>query len=107
MAFTKAQIISSEVTRDKNDEIKKIFLNVQIQDNAIPGVREIDYVVDGGTIDEIRGDLKGGIEKLLKEQVKIEHDKWIQEDQAKVETVSKLNPTEIVNLFGTNEITKL
>ena len=107
MAFNKATIISSEVTRDAKNEITKIHFVIQIQDNAIAGVKEFDYIIDGGTPNEIKDDLRGGIEKLIKEQTKIMHDQWIQEDQAKVETVSRLNPTEIVNLFGINEITSL
>ena len=105
--FLKAQIIASEITRNAQNEITKIWMQVQMQDDSIAGVKEFDYVIDGGTLDEIRGDLKSGVLNLIKEQARTEHPKWLEETAQAVETKSELTPLQIKGQFGDDQITSL
>ena len=107
MAFLKAQIIASEITRNAQNEITKIWMQVQMQDDSIAGVKEFDYVIDGGTLEEIRADLGTGVLNLVKEQARVEHPKWLEETAQAVETKSELTPLQIKSLFSKDEITSL
>ena len=106
MSFTKAQIIKTELMKDGANKIQRIYLVVQIQDDAISGVKQFDYVIDGGTLEEIRGNLKAGALTLVREQVRAKHAEWVVE-VSNAPTTSDLTPAQIKNQFGNDEITKL
>lgn len=103
--FLSSRIIKAEVTKDAENKITRIYLVAQIQDDSIIGVKEFDYVIDGGTLDEVRGNLKEGITRLLKEQSAQKHGEWLKEQANEVK--SELTPAQIIKQFGFSEITKL
>ena len=103
--FLSSRIIKAEVTKDAENKITRIYLVAQLQDDSIVGAKEFDYVIDGGTLDEIRGGLREGIKRLLKEQTVQKHQEWLAEKVNEVK--SDLTPAQIISQFGFNEITKL
>lgn len=105
--FIKSQIIKAEITKDAQNKITKIYLVSQIQDDAIVGIKDFDYVIDGGTLDEIRSNLKDGIQNLLKEQIRIKHQEWLEEAKKSVEIKQELTPLQIKTQIGFDEITQL
>jgi len=107
MAFQRAQPIKAELTRDGDNKITKIYLVIQMQDDAIVGTREFDYVIDGGTLDEIRGDLKAGLARLVKDQTRQKYQEWTEQIRATMETKSDLTPLQIKIQLGINDILTL
>ena len=103
--FLSSRIIQAEITKDAQDKIIKIYLVAQLQDDSIVGTKEFDYVIDGGTLDEIRENLQDGMTKLLTEQSAQKHQEWVKETINEVK--SDLTPAQIIGQFGFNEITKL
>lgn len=106
MAFFKARIKNIEITKDSHNTIMKIYVRVEMQDGDLVETKEFDYVVDGSTLDEIRGDLKIGVRNLIKQQIKQKYPEWISETQKLVETTNKLTPAQIATQF-IGEITEL
>ena len=106
MSFLNCKIIKADVTNQKGVPIR-IYIVAQLQDTSIAGVREFDYVIDGGTLDEIKDSLKTGIQNLLKQEAKKKHQEWTQEVTEKTEIKSELTPIQIRSQFGTDEIKSL
>mgnify|MGYP007031191812 CR=1 FL=1 len=106
MAFFKARIKKVELTKDLDNKITKIYFVIEMQDDSLAAVKEFDYVIDGNTLEEIRGTLKLGVQNLIREQVKQKYPEWITEAQKLIETKSDLTPAQIAVQF-ISEITKL
>ena len=104
--FQRARITKAEFTRDGSNKIIKIYLNLDIQDDSIVEPKAIDFVIDGGTLDEIRSNLKDGVMNLVKENVKQKYQEWMQE-VGNIEQKSDLTPAQIISQFGSDEITQL
>ena len=106
MPFSNAKIIKAEITREKG-QISRIYIVCQMQDSAVAGLREFDYVIDGFSLEEIRANFKEGIQRLLKEQVKMKHQEWVEEISNPPEITNELTPAEIITQLGIDEIKTL
>lgn len=107
MAFLNAQIKKVEITKNSSQEIIKIYIVAELQDDSLVESKVFDYVIDGGSLDEIKDNFKEGVIGKIKQEARRKYNEWIQNVQKSIEIKNELTPLQIKSQLGFNQIDTL
>lgn len=97
----------SSITKDGTNKIISIHIYGQLEDDAIAEKKNFDFLIEGDTLDAIRGNIRAGVAVLFRQKAKLNYNDWMKDVVAKQRIITAITDDDVSTQFGIKEVTSL